>query len=32
MQEADRESEGYIIRSGIVVVLRNATIKDGTVI
>lgn len=32
VQEADREAEGYIIRSGIVVVMRNATIKDGTVI
>lgn len=27
VQEADRESEGYIIRSGIVVIMRNATIK-----
>lgn len=32
VQEADREADGFIIRSGIVVVMRNATIKDGTVI
>lgn len=32
VQEADRPDEGYYIRSGIVVVLKNATIKDGTVI
>lgn len=32
VQEAAREEEGYFIRSGIVVVLRNQTIKAGTVI
>jgi len=32
VQEADRESEGFYIRSGIVVVLKNAVIPDGTVI
>lgn len=32
MQEAAREDEGYFIRSGIVVVLRNTTIPSGTVI
>jgi len=32
VQEATREDEGFVIRSGIVVVCRNATIKAGTVI
>ncbi|XP_062180530.1 glucose-1-phosphate adenylyltransferase large subunit 3, chloroplastic/amyloplastic [Phragmites australis] len=32
VQEADRPEEGYYIRSGIVLILKNATIKDGTVI
>lgn len=32
VQEASREDEGFVIRSGIVVVCRNATIKDGTTI
>uniref|UniRef100_A0A0D9WK62 glucose-1-phosphate adenylyltransferase n=1 Tax=Leersia perrieri TaxID=77586 RepID=A0A0D9WK62_9ORYZ len=32
VQEADRPEEGYYIRSGIVVILKNTTIKDGTVI
>jgi glucose-1-phosphate adenylyltransferase len=32
VEEADRESEGFYIRNGIVVVLKNATIKDGTII
>ncbi|CAL4901651.1 unnamed protein product [Urochloa decumbens] len=32
VQEADRPEEGYYVRSGIVVILKNATIKDGTVI
>ncbi|ABG53383.1 glucose-1-phosphate adenylyltransferase [Trichodesmium erythraeum IMS101] len=32
VEEAQREEEGFIIRSGIVVVLKNATIPDGTVI
>lgn len=32
VEEADRESEGFYIRSGIVVVLKNAIIPDGTVI
>jgi len=32
VEEADREDEGFYIRSGIVTVLRGATIPDGTVI
>ncbi len=32
VEEAEREAEGYYIRSGIVVVLKNATIPDGTII
>lgn len=32
VEEAEREDEGYYIRSGIVVVLKNATISDGTII
>ncbi len=32
VEEADRESEGFYIRGGIVVVLKNAVIPDGTVI
>ncbi|KAJ8641380.1 hypothetical protein MRB53_018074 [Persea americana] len=32
VQEADRPQEGFHIRSGITVVLKNSTIKDGTVI
>lgn len=32
VQEADRPTEGFYIRSGIVVIVKNATIKDGTVI
>jgi glucose-1-phosphate adenylyltransferase len=32
VEEADRESEGFYIRNGIVVILKNATIKDGTII
>jgi glucose-1-phosphate adenylyltransferase len=32
VEEADREHLGFFIRSGIVVVLKNATISDGTVI
>jgi glucose-1-phosphate adenylyltransferase len=32
VEEAEREAEGFYIRSGIVVVLKNATIPDGTVI
>lgn len=30
--EADRAKEGFYIRSGIVVIAKNATIKDNTVI
>eukprot|EP00775_Hariotina_reticulata_P008568 gene8568-8750_t len=30
--ELDKQDEGYMIRSGIVVIMRNGTIKDGTVI
>ena len=32
VEEAERESEGFYIRSGIVVVIKNATIPDNTVI
>lgn len=32
VEEADRESQGFYIRNGIVVVLKNAVIPDGTVI
>lgn len=32
VEEAEREEEGFYIRSGIVTVLKNATIPDGTVI
>ncbi|MCX7594011.1 MAG: glucose-1-phosphate adenylyltransferase [Fischerella sp.] len=32
VQEAERESQGFYIRSGIVVVLKNAVIPDGTMI
>lgn len=32
VEEAERESEGFYIRSGIVVVLKGAVIPDGTII
>jgi glucose-1-phosphate adenylyltransferase len=32
VEEAERESDGFYIRSGIVVVLKGATIPDGTII
>ncbi|CDN12147.1 Glucose-1-phosphate adenylyltransferase [Richelia intracellularis] len=32
VQEANREQQGFYIRSGIVVILRNAVIHDGTII
>ncbi|XP_030446869.1 glucose-1-phosphate adenylyltransferase large subunit 1 [Syzygium oleosum] len=32
VQEADRPEEGFYIRLGITVILKNATIKDGTVV
>lgn len=32
VEEADRETQGFYIRSGIVVVLKNAVIPDGTII
>ncbi|XAR61736.1 Glucose-1-phosphate adenylyltransferase [Bertholletia excelsa] len=32
VEESDRPEEGFYIRSGITVILKNATIKDGTVI
>ncbi|AKG23289.1 glucose-1-phosphate adenylyltransferase [Calothrix sp. 336/3] len=32
VQEAEREKQGFYIRSGITVILKNATIPDGTVI
>ncbi len=32
VEEAERESQGFYIRSGIVVVFKNAVIPDGTII
>ncbi|MCY7383039.1 MAG: glucose-1-phosphate adenylyltransferase [Microcoleus sp. CAN_BIN18] len=32
VEEANRENQGFYIRSGIVVVLKNATIPDGIII
>ncbi|KAL0325759.1 UNVERIFIED_CONTAM: Glucose-1-phosphate adenylyltransferase large subunit, chloroplastic/amyloplastic [Sesamum radiatum] len=32
VEEADRADEGFYIRSGITVILKNSTIKDGTII
>ncbi|MGB3559703.1 MAG: glucose-1-phosphate adenylyltransferase, partial [Geitlerinemataceae cyanobacterium] len=32
VEEANREDQGFYIRSGIVVVLKNAVIENGTVI
>ncbi len=32
IEEADRADQGFYIRNGIVVVVKNATISDGTVI
>ncbi len=32
IEEADRPDEGFYIRNGIVVVVKNATISDGTLI
>ncbi|KAL5995921.1 Clathrin assembly protein complex 2 beta large chain [Asimina triloba] len=32
IQEADRSSEGFYIRSGITIILKNSTIKDGFVV
>jgi glucose-1-phosphate adenylyltransferase len=32
VEESNREELGFVIRSGIVVVIKNATIPDGTVI
>jgi glucose-1-phosphate adenylyltransferase len=32
VEESQREDEGFYIRSGIVVILKNATIQDNTVI
>ena len=32
IQEAEREKQGFYIRSGIVVVLKGALIPDGTII
>ncbi|CAK9318615.1 unnamed protein product [Citrullus colocynthis] len=32
VQEADRSSEGFYIRSGITIILKNAVIEDGLVI
>jgi glucose-1-phosphate adenylyltransferase len=32
VEEANREDLGFYVRSGIVVIFKNATIPDGTVI
>jgi glucose-1-phosphate adenylyltransferase len=32
IEDAERESEGFYIRNGIVVVLKNAIIPDGTIV
>lgn len=32
VEEAERENQGFYIRSGIVIVLKNAVIADGTII
>ena len=32
VEEADRPEEGFYIRNGIVVVVKNASISDGTII
>lgn len=32
VQEATKEEEGYVIRDGIVVVIKDSSIPDGTVI
>ncbi|PON56667.1 Glucose-1-phosphate adenylyltransferase [Parasponia andersonii] len=32
VQEGDGEANGYVIREGIVVILRNAVIPDGTIL
>eukprot|EP00249_Psilotum_nudum_P021070 c27960_g1_i1 orf=210-1865(+) len=32
VQEADRPSQGFYIRTGITVLLKNAIIKDGTIV
>jgi glucose-1-phosphate adenylyltransferase len=32
VEEAEREQEGFYIRSGIVVVFKNASIPDNTII
>jgi glucose-1-phosphate adenylyltransferase len=32
VREANREEQGYLIKDGIVVIVKNAHILDGTVI
>lgn len=32
VQEAARESDGYFIKSGIVTIIKDAIIPDGTII
>jgi glucose-1-phosphate adenylyltransferase len=32
VDEINREDQGFVIRNGIVVVIKNATIPDNTVI
>lgn len=32
VQEAARPEEGFYIRTGVTVILKNSTVKDGTII
>ena len=32
VEEADRSDQGFYIRNGIVVIVKNASISDGTII
>nr|CAD1823932.1 unnamed protein product [Ananas comosus var. bracteatus] len=32
VEEADRPEDGFYIRSGITIVLKNATVRDGTIV
>ena len=32
VEEGDRSEDGFYIRSGITVIPKNSTIKDGTVV
>lgn len=31
-QEANMEQQGYVIRDGVVVIIKDTTIDDGTII